>query len=434
MKIEISDKQIKDIFDYSELMNMLKYFNILTGIDVALYDINGEELLSYRNNIDFSLCEMLKNHNYKSTCNNNIKYATEKAAELGEPYIFKCGCMVKCSTPIIFDDKLVGSITCGPVLLWDADDLVIKELKDFAKKKELSNIEIEKILTNIKQIDCDYMTSAAQMLFLIVNYISKEESKYLSQQNKISIQQRKIAELLIDKKRNAASINILEQRNKLKKYPIDMEKELIAYVQTGDNQNAKRILNNILGEIFSFSSGDLDIIKAKLYELTAILMRAAVDIGAPLENMAEYIKMYNKILAQETTFEDLCYLTSEIMDVFMAIVYDNRSKKQTNKNLVNAIHYIKENFKEDINLKVVSSNVFVSSYYLSHLFREEMGMTFSDYLNKVRMEESVNLLKDKSLKIQEIAYAVGFNDANYFAKSFKKFYGISPKNYMQIHR
>ncbi len=433
MKIEISEQKLSDIFDFDELLKMFKYFSVLTGIDVSLHNSEGEEELAFRIKKDSCICELVKGSGCES-CHAYMKYAAEKAVELGDPYIFNCGYMVKCSAPIIFENKLIGSIACGPVLLWDADELVKEELIKFIKGKSINPEKIEDIIKHAKQLDPVIMTSAAQMLFFFVNYISHEESKYFSQSKKINLQQKQIAELLIEKKQNAANIDVLEKRAKLKKYPADLEKELIAYVQTGDNNNAKKILNNILGEIFLYSSGNLDIIKAKLYELTAILMRAAVDIGAPLESTTQYIGIYNKILSGNTTFEDLCYLTSEIMEVFMSIVYEHRSDKQTNKHLINAINYIRSNFDKDLSLKTVSKEIFVSNCYLSHLFKNEMNMTFSDYVTKIRMEESIMLLKTGEQMIQDIAFKVGIGDANYFTKIFKKYYGVTPKNYMQLFK
>lgn len=429
-KIEISEQNLKEILDYDELLILFKSFSILTGIDVSLHDVKGEEKLSYRINKEYCICEMIDDDSHNEICKDTMKKAGEKSAELGEPYIFNCGCVVKCSAPIIFEEKLIGSISCGPVLLWEPDEIAKEEMRKFIIDRSIPLHKLNDIIFYMKQLECDNMTSAANMLYLVVNYICKEESKYLTQSKKISIQQKQIAELLIEKKQS--HYKMIKER-KFKNFSIQMEKELIAYVQTGDKNNAKRILNDMLGEIFSFSSGDLDIIKAKLYELTAILMRAAVDVGVPLENMMHYINYYNKILAQDTTFEDLCYMTSEIMEFFMAIVYKYRSEKKTNKHLVKAINYIKENYKNEISLTVVADAIYLNNYYLSHLFREEMDMTFSDYLNKIRMEESLNLMKVTSLKIQEIAESVGFKDANYFTKAFKKYYGVSPKRYLQIY-
>jgi two-component system response regulator YesN len=166
-------------------------------------------------------------------------------------------------------------------------------------------------------------------------------------------------------------------------------RHLIAYVQTGDTGNAKRLLNDMLGEIVTHTSGNLESFKAKLYELTAILMRAAVDVGAPLEQMSEYIAYYTKILAENTTLEELCHMTSEIMDSFIRVVYEHRSFNKENKHLADAINYIKNHYMDEIALVTVADKIYVNRYYLSHLFRRELNTTFKDYLGKIRMEESL---------------------------------------------
>lgn len=429
MKLNYSNQKLKDIYEYDELLKMFKHYTVLTGLDVSLYDIEGREQLASRVQENYSICEILNNH----SCIANMKYASEKAAKLGEPYIYNCCCMVKCSVPVIFKGKLIGSVACGPVLLWEPDEIAREELLKLMKGRAVAERKVEDILKQIKQIECDYMTSAAQALYLLAGNISKGENKHLVQNKEIGLQHRQIAELLIDKKQYIANMMLIEERPNLKKYPVDMEKELIAYVQTGDKTNAKRMLNDLLGEIFSISSGNLNVIKAKLYELTAILMRSAVDVGAPLESISRYINHYNKILAKDTTFEELCYLTSEILEVFMAIVYEYRPGKQMNKHLLRAVSFIENNYDKNLSLKTVADEIFISSHYLSHLFRDELDLTFTDYLMKTRMEESVKLMKNKKMRICEIAEAVGFSDASYYSKAFKKFYGVSPGKYQKIY-
>jgi len=83
---------------------------------------------------------------------------------------------------------------------------------------------------------------------------------------------------------------------------------------------------------------------------------------------------------------------------------------------------------EDINLETLAQEVFVSTYYLSHLFRREMGVTFSDYLAKVRVEKAKALLME-GVSVENTAEKVGYNDSNYFIKIFKKYVGITPAKY-----
>lgn len=67
--------------------------------------------------------------------------------------------------------------------------------------------------------------------------------------------------------------------------------------------------------------------------------------------------------------------------------------------------------------------------YLSRIFKEHTGQTFSEYLNQMRIEKSIALLRDTGLKIWEVGAAVGYNNANYFIKVFKEAMGVTPKEY-----
>jgi two-component system response regulator YesN len=123
------------------------------------------------------------------------------------------------------------------------------------------------------------------------------------------------------------------------------------------------------------------------------------------------------------------------MEGFIEIVYRNRQEKQTSFHLTKAIEYIQNHYMEDLPLSTVAESVYVSEYYLSHLFRKEMNLTFSDYAAKVRIDKAREFLRiEPSAQIQEIAIKTGFNDPNYFAKIFKKHTELSPREYQALFK
>ena len=79
-------------------------------------------------------------------------------------------------------------------------------------------------------------------------------------------------------------------------------------------------------------------------------------------------------------------------------------------------------------LDSLAQHVFVSSYYLSHLFRREMGVTFSDYLGKIRVEHAKGLLME-GISVEQTSERVGYHDSNYFIRIFKKNVGVTPAKY-----
>lgn len=108
-------------------------------------------------------------------------------------------------------------------------------------------------------------------------------------------------------------------------------------------------------------------------------------------------------------------------------------KGGTEKQLVEkAKQYIRENYKNpQISLKDICSHLCVSSSYFSAKFKSETGITFVEYLTRIRIDKAKTLLKTTSLKSYEIACEVGYPDSHYFSVIFKKHTGISPKEYKE---
>lgn len=98
-----------------------------------------------------------------------------------------------------------------------------------------------------------------------------------------------------------------------------------------------------------------------------------------------------------------------------------------------AKEYIQKNYKKNIRLTDIAQAENLNPSYLSRIFKETTGKTFSDYLTFYRMEIAKELLRDISVNISEVALAVGYCDSKHFSKSFKKVVGITPKEYRNLH-
>lgn len=102
--------------------------------------------------------------------------------------------------------------------------------------------------------------------------------------------------------------------------------------------------------------------------------------------------------------------------------------------LKRAIFYIRGNYEKPLQLADAAEACGVSSGYLSRLFGDQLGLSFIDYLTQVRMRVAEDLLVENKLPIKEIAYAVGYQDPNYFSRIFKRQKGIAPTSYLQEKR
>lgn len=90
------------------------------------------------------------------------------------------------------------------------------------------------------------------------------------------------------------------------------------------------------------------------------------------------------------------------------------------------ISYMQENYMKDISLDKLSKNMYLSPVYISKIFKEETGDSPINYLINIRLKKANELLENSRLSIKAIAKSVGYNDAYYFSKLFKKYYGYPP--------
>ncbi|ACL74585.1 response regulator transcription factor [Ruminiclostridium cellulolyticum] len=101
------------------------------------------------------------------------------------------------------------------------------------------------------------------------------------------------------------------------------------------------------------------------------------------------------------------------------------------KSIVDEVkNYIDRNYSDNsLTLKVVADKFYINSSYLSRIFKKGTGITFSEYLTKVRIDNAKSILKSQDYKAYQLAEMIGIPDPNYFVKCFKKVAGISFAEY-----
>lgn len=97
--------------------------------------------------------------------------------------------------------------------------------------------------------------------------------------------------------------------------------------------------------------------------------------------------------------------------------------------ILSVINYIEENFNNKLLLEDIARREGVSMTYLSHLFKDTLGVSFQDYLKQKRFEYACNLIATTQRKILDISISSGFSDVRYLTKLFQERYGCTPKEY-----
>ncbi len=208
------------------------------------------------------------------------------------------------------------------------------------------------------------------------------------------------------------------------------ESELESAIMLGDKSEAKEVINNLLGYIFLTDSFNFSIVKSRIIEFIVLLSRSIIKSGANSNELFSLSSKYIKAIDSFNDIDRLSVWVTEIVYVFLDYVIDLKEVK--NKDIVYKIQrYIKNNYLKKITLTEVAEHVYLSNSYLSKIIKEELGISFTEYVNKLRVTKSQELLRTTSLSLVEISNLVGFEDQSYFTKVFKKMTGISPGKYRE---
>ncbi|MCE5257022.1 MAG: AraC family transcriptional regulator, partial [Spirochaetaceae bacterium] len=214
----------------------------------------------------------------------------------------------------------------------------------------------------------------------------------------------------------------------LSEYPFDKERILIHYVTTGNRTGARRLLNEILGDVFFSGGGEIRGVQTRALELVVLLSRAAVEGGATAQEVFGANEDFIRHIYSSRTIEDIASWLASVLNRFIDLVFAFKPAKHA-EILRKAERFIKEHYREDITLQAVADEVELSASYFSTIFKEETGKGFTTFLNDLRVSKAKELLRDFSIPISEISSVVGFVDQSYFSRVFKAIAGVSPAVY-----
>jgi len=115
----------------------------------------------------------------------------------------------------------------------------------------------------------------------------------------------------------------------------------------------------------------------------------------------------------------------------LPIITDPAAGKTFSPNVANIVKYIRKNYSKHLSLTQISEEIYLHPNYLSNIFKKEVGITLTDYLNVYRIMSAEKLLLDPKNKIYWVTEQVGFVNQRYFGEVFKKVTGMTPTQFRQ---
>lgn len=157
-----------------------------------------------------------------------------------------------------------------------------------------------------------------------------------------------------------------------------------------------------------------------------VLLSAHGEFDYARSSMRYGVRYY---ILKPTKYEELKQVFSELR---MELDKENMEDVEEYEEYLGIIEqikkYIDDNY-EDASLEAISEMFHLNLHYISRLFKKKTNMNFSDYLTQVRMEKARLMLRNPESLISEICCRVGYTDPRSFSKAFKKYFGVSPREY-----
>ncbi|NLL67980.1 MAG: response regulator [Clostridiaceae bacterium] len=166
---------------------------------------------------------------------------------------------------------------------------------------------------------------------------------------------------------------------------------------------------------------------------TIILENASKQVFTEVVKAHGWIKLYTDIddtrklnFSEDQSWEDICETVHTEFDNLLKFLKKFVIWKDTDSYVKKACREVLYNIENNISVKSIAENLFISKAYLSERFKQITGVSLSKYIFIVKMQRAKYLLTNSTLKNYEIAEILGYNDHEYFSKVFKKNFGTSP--------
>jgi two-component system response regulator YesN len=218
--------------------------------------------------------------------------------------------------------------------------------------------------------------------------------------------------------------NVFQHYNSIKKmndsyhYPTELSQQLISSIHGGKEKQVEELLKYIYTENFIERSLSITMIKWLLSDLRNTLLKTRFMIATDSKN-DELAKIDDMFQGKKS------FVLIEDLALHLCRVFEPRTTSNTL--IANIKQYIKENYKDSsLSLSKISVIFNISESYFSHLFKEETKENFSEYLEKLRIDLAMKLLKSTDMNISDISLEVGYNSPLSFRRAFKKIHGTTP--------
>ncbi|MDN5297609.1 MAG: hypothetical protein PWP51_162 [Clostridiales bacterium] len=330
------------------------------------------------------------------------------------------------AAPLVLNECQYGTLWTERFVL-GGSDYTRNSFGDFGDGAEQAAREYSRFKTFIKSriyVVFDHLTIAVQFLNMVHErrvlesvLLDKENELLRKTQEQLKLKDR----LLKTGARNANDSFFMDsmQRTPKMMYPYALE---MALEEALDTEDTSRI-TQLLDEATYLTNYDLKTIMEMIVVLSRVPARKTKDF----EKTARLMRKYEEALTKRDIGDRKHLLRTFCMECLSDI---RDSYEQSDGTLIERVNqYLKQHYREPLNLQFVAAHFYISPNYLSAKFNDVNQCSFTDYISDLRVEAAKGMLLNSHMKIVDIAHRSGFQNVSYFTKCFKLREGITPGKY-----
>jgi len=211
---------------------------------------------------------------------------------------------------------------------------------------------------------------------------------------------------------------------------LNQEKELLGAVEACDADAASRIIHDIA----SACAAGGQVLPQRVASTSAELFQLALKIAQKAGIDAEWI--FEGMKAGLSAPQNGQELERNLIELYVRLIEEHRlhhTSARYSRYVAQAVRIIQQFYSTGITLEETAEKLHITPSYLSRLFKEETGTTFTEYITSYRIDRSAQLIRTGTFSIKDIYKQVGFNNYSYFIKLFKEHMKETPHVYANKH-
>lgn len=404
---EPKEESILSLFGKAQLEDLQERISRVTGLAIVTANYKGESIVEGTNFCEF--CTIMRNNDLlRDNCKSSDAHGSIQAASSEKPFIYQCPCgIMDIAIPIIVNGTYLGGFLCGQALCSDPpDDLVT--LLPATRQEDIDAVcKLNASLKNtLPEYPYERFVDIANLVSLIIQMLCE---------NKIIAMQRQYE---------------LEHEIRMMGFLQSQLVSLYDIYENADYATMEMQLSRLSNEIMQFVSDDSDRIREACWYISRNVARFAAvkekesDPETPDAAGPAGPSRYPEGAENVKDDKSMAFWLFGLLDHM--ITADVTEKYPI---LTPVLQFMDQHIQENLTLTDITRHCNISQGYLSRLFRVCFRISVTDYIHIRKIQRAKELMYSTNLNASDVAVKVGYQEYGYFSRVFKKYTGITIKDY-----